>query len=82
MKEIIGSQAQASFDRAHFKSFGDSSLNFELVYFIESADFVLYMDIHHAICLRIFEKFEQEKIEFAYPTQTLYVNSEEKVLAN
>lgn len=82
VREIISAQKQASFDRAHFKSFGDSSLNFEIVYFIEGADFLLYMDTHHAICLRLFEVFEQEKIEFAYPTQTLYVNSEEKVSAN
>ena len=82
VREIISAQEQATFDRAHFKSFGDSSLNFEIVYFVEAADYLLYMDIHHAICLRIFEVFERQKIEFAYPTQTLFVNSEEKALSN
>ena len=74
MKEIISSQKLANFDRAHFNSFGDSSLNFEIVYFIDSADFLVYMDTHHEICLRILEKFEKENVEFAYPTQTLFVN--------
>ena len=74
MKEIISSQKLTNFDRAHFNSFGDSSLNFEIVYFIDSADFLVYMDTHHEICLRILEKFEKENVEFAYPTQTLFVN--------
>ena len=74
MKEIISNQKLAKFDRAHFKSFGDSSLNFEIVYFIESADYLIYMDTHHEIGLRILEKFEKEKVEFAFPTQTLFVN--------
>jgi hypothetical protein len=32
------------------------------------------MDIQQAINLFVFETFEWEKIEFAYPSQTLFVN--------
>jgi len=32
------------------------------------------MDIQQAINLSIFETFEKEGIEFAYPSQTLFVN--------
>ena len=73
-KEIIATQTISTFDRTHFVSFGDSSLNYEIVYFINSTDFLVYMDTHHEICLRMFEKFEKEQVEFAYPTQTLYIN--------
>ncbi len=36
-------------------------------------DYNLYMDIQQAINLEIHERFEEEAIEFAYPTQTLFV---------
>lgn len=63
-----------TFDRAHFFSYGDFSLNFEVVYFVESSDYNIYMDIQQRINLSIFEAFEQRGIEFAYPTQTLFLS--------
>jgi len=74
VKDIINSQAGAEFDRGHFASFGDFSLDFEFVYYVTGADYAKYMDIQQAINLTIFETFEKEKIEFAYPTQTVFVN--------
>lgn len=74
VRDIITQHKDATFDRAHLKNFGDFSINYELVYYVESADFLVYMDTHHAICLGIFEKFEKEGIEFAFPTQTLFIN--------
>ncbi len=53
---------------------GDLSLNFEFVYYVIGADYTKYMDIQQAINLSIFEAFEKAKIEFAFPTQTLFVN--------
>ncbi len=76
IKEIISNIPDASFDRAHLATFGDFSIYFEIVYFINSADYKQYMDIHESINLKIFEKFEKEGIEFAYPTQTLFVNND------
>jgi small-conductance mechanosensitive channel len=74
LREIIDRQEGATFDRAHFASFGDSSLDFEIVYYVEGSDFAQYRDIQQAINLAVFEEFEQRGIEFAYPTQTLFVN--------
>jgi len=62
------------FDRAHFFSYGDFSLVFEVVYYVISSDYNKYMDIQQEINLKIKEKFEKHEIEFAYPTQTLYLN--------
>ena len=76
MSSIVSSKENATFDRAHLKGFGDFSINFEIVYYIESPDYLLYMDIHQAICLEIFERFENDQIEFAYPTQTLFVTNQ------
>lgn len=64
----------ASLDRVHFFSYGDFSLIYEIVYYVDGNDYTKYMDIQQAANLRIYEEFEKRKIEFAYPTQTLYVN--------
>ena len=64
----------AEYDRCHFKSFEDSSLSFELVYYIDSPDYLYYMEANQKINLEIYKKFNKEKIEFAYPTQTVFVS--------
>jgi len=74
VRDIIERQESATFDRGHFASFGDFSLDFEFVYYVESSDFAQYRDIQQAINLAVFEAFEQRQIGFAYPTQTLFVN--------
>jgi small-conductance mechanosensitive channel len=73
IREIIEAQENVRFDRAHFKEFGPSSLNFEVVYWVLDPDYTLYMNIQQAINLALFERFAQEGIEFAHPTQTLFV---------
>ena len=74
VKNIIDEQVNATFDRGHFASYGDFSLDFEFVYYVTSPDYNTYMDIQQAINLSIFAAFEKEKIEFAYPSQTLFLN--------
>jgi len=76
VKKIIEDQEDAVFDRGHFATFGDFSLNFEFVYYVIGADYVHYMDIQQAINLNIYREFEENGIEFAYPTQTLFMNKE------
>ncbi len=76
VKEIIQAQTDATFDRGHFANYGDSSLNFEFVYYVIGADYTKYMDIQQAINMKIFEEFEKRGIEFAYPTQTLFVSKD------
>jgi len=73
IREIIEAREGTRFDRAHFKSFGDSALIYEVVYFLTDPDYMVYMDTQQAINLGIFRAFEHEGIEFAYPTQTLFL---------
>jgi len=75
MKEMIEAQELIRFDRAHFKEFGDFSLNFEIVYWISSPDYNQYMDTQQKINLLIYDRFAAEGIEFAYPTQTLFLEN-------
>jgi small-conductance mechanosensitive channel len=76
IRSAVEAQEQVRFDRSHFSSYGDFSLNFETVYFVESSDYAKHMDILQGINLRIFQSFAEEGIEFAYPTQTLILEKE------
>jgi small-conductance mechanosensitive channel len=76
VRDIISSVDDAVVDRVHFASFGDFSLDFEVVYYVLSGDYNLYMDIQERINLAIMEEFEGRGIEFAYPTQTVFLGGE------
>jgi len=77
VKNIITEEEKSDYDRGHFKSFGNFSLNFEFVYYVLSPDYSTYMDTQHNINMKIFNKFKEEEIEFAYPTQLVYMNNAE-----
>lgn len=77
LKAAVEKQDNVQFDRAHFKSFADSSLVFEVVYFVLSSQFNIYMDIQQAINVYIYEVFKEQGIDFAFPTQTLFLKKEE-----
>jgi small-conductance mechanosensitive channel len=78
IREAIESIEGTGFDRAHFASYGDFSLNFEAVYYVLSGDYGKYMDIQQEINFAIKEEFEKRGIEFAYPTQTLFVEKQQE----
>lgn len=78
IREAIEGEENTRFDRSHFSGYGDFSLNFETVYYVLSPDYNEYMDIQQSIYLKIHEAFENAGIEFAYPTQTLFLNREDE----
>lgn len=75
VEQIIKSVNLTTFDRAHLATLGTYSLNFEVVYFIESSEYVDYMNVQQEINLKTFKAFAAQGIEFAYPTQTVVVTS-------
>lgn len=68
VKGIVRAREKTRLDRAHFKGFGAYSLDFEVVYYVLSADYAAYMDIQQAINLDIMAEFARQNIDFAYPT--------------
>jgi small-conductance mechanosensitive channel len=73
IREIVQAQDNIRFDRCHFAKFGPASLDYEAVYYVLSADYNQYMDTQQRINLRIFEAFALRGIEFAYPTQKIWL---------
>ncbi|MCF7845728.1 MAG: mechanosensitive ion channel family protein [Candidatus Peribacteraceae bacterium] len=70
---IIDEVKLAEIDRVHFREFGDSSLNFEVVYYVQTREYIDYMNTQQEINFAIKEAFEKENIEMAFPTRTIYL---------
>lgn len=77
IREAVEAQDETRFDRSHFMKYGDYALMFETVYYVLSPDYNIYMDIQQSIYFAIHKGFEQEGIEFAYPTQKLFLHNNE-----
>jgi small-conductance mechanosensitive channel len=73
VEKIIADVEGADFDRAHFHSYGDFSLIYDIIYFVRDNDYKKYMDIQQQINVAMFDEFARRKIDFAYPTQTVYL---------
>ncbi len=73
IQSVIEKQPLARFDRCHLAKFGDSSLEFETVYKVDSAEYGKYMDIQQAVYLEIHAEFERAGIKFAYPTRSIWL---------
>jgi small-conductance mechanosensitive channel len=72
VRSLIETQPNTRFDRAHFKSFGASSLDFEVVFYMLEPDYTVYMHTQQAINLALLDYCNREGIQFAFPTQTIH----------
>jgi small-conductance mechanosensitive channel len=73
LREIIEADPKLDFVRAHFKSFGESSLDFEVVYRVNDPDFDVYMDRREALNLALMRALRERGIQFAFPTRTVNI---------
>jgi small-conductance mechanosensitive channel len=73
ISNIIKQYDNTELDRCTFANFGNFSLNFEVVIFYDSSDYKEFMITLDKINLQIFEEFNKNQIEFAYPTQTIFL---------
>ncbi|MGC9504600.1 mechanosensitive ion channel family protein [Baaleninema sp.] len=74
LKAIVEATENVTFDRAHFASYGDFSLNYEVVYYVNSSDYAQYMDAQQQMNFEIKRAFDARNIDIAYPTQVIYYN--------
>jgi small-conductance mechanosensitive channel len=71
VKEAVEAQPKARFERAHFRAFGDSSLDFEAIYWVTDPDYKLFMDVQQAVNLALLRRFQTEGIALARPTHSV-----------
>jgi small-conductance mechanosensitive channel len=73
VRRIVEAQPETRFDRCHFAKYGDFALAFEAVYYVLSPDYNRFMDVQQEINLDLYASFEDAHIQFAYPTQKLFL---------
>ncbi len=61
-----------------FNDFGPASLNIQVVYWFQPPDGRLWLAHAHAFNLMLLERFNAAGIEFAFPTQRLYLAGDSK----
>jgi small-conductance mechanosensitive channel len=69
------------FERAYLKEFGESNLNFEVVFFVLTPDIGVYMDRLHAVNLAIYDRFAAERLEMSYPVQEVILRKPDRALS-
>ena len=72
LRAIVDGQPLARFERAHIIGFAASSIDLELVFFVEAADLPDFLAARQAVMLDILRRFAELGVEFAYPTQTTF----------
>lgn len=75
VKNIFEQIGNARLDRVHFTSFGDSALLYEVVYFVNTSDYSVFMDVQQRFNHELMAAFAKDGIDFAYPTQTIYTKT-------
>lgn len=73
IRQAVEALDNTRFDRSHLKSFGASSIDFETVYYMSVPDYAAFMDTQESINLALYETFEAESIDFAFPTRTVHL---------
>jgi small-conductance mechanosensitive channel len=74
IRAAVSAEEKVRFDRAHFRGFGASALELELIYFVTTPDYVAYMDAQQRINLRLLEALETRKVQLAFPTQSIHLH--------
>ena len=76
IQNIVTAVDHTEFNRCHFTEFADSSLNFELVYYIDTRDYNIALNAQQDININILRAFAERDIEIAFPTQTIYLEGD------
>lgn len=75
VRQAFSGISGARLERVFFTTFGDSALQFEVVYYIESRDMNDYLAVQQQFNLNLLEQFENHGVDFAYPTQLVYTKA-------
>ena len=73
IKDIVSQHKDVEYERCYLEKMWDFSINFLMSYNILNPDYQKSLEINEKIYLELIEKFDKEWIEFAFPSQTIYV---------
>jgi small-conductance mechanosensitive channel len=72
LKAIVERERLARFDRACLIAFAPSSIDLELVFFVDSATLADFLQARQAVMLGILRRFAELELRLAYPAQAAY----------
>jgi small-conductance mechanosensitive channel len=81
VRGIVEALPDVTFDRAHFKGYSPSSLDFEVVFHVTTADYTVYMDRQQAINVALLQRLRADGIAFGHPMQMVRVAQSEVLAA-
>lgn len=73
VRKLVEAHDTLRFDRAHFKAFGASSLDYEVVYIVKDPSYATYMDMQQSVNLGLMRELKALGVEFAFPTRTVHI---------
>jgi len=79
LRDVMEEHAGTDTSRAHFKSYGESALILDAAHWCAYLDYSEYLTCIEEINFEIKRRFEEERIEMAYPTQTVRLLNNEAV---
>jgi MscS family membrane protein len=59
--------------RVYFNKLNSDSLNIMMIYWYFPPDYWKFMDFSQKVNFEIFKRFGEEGIDFAFPTQTMFL---------
>jgi small-conductance mechanosensitive channel len=80
IKELLDNHEGMSEDfppRVYFNEFNSDSLNIMMIYWYSPPNYWDFMSFSERINLQIMKRFDEEGIEFAFPTSTTYLEQED-----
>lgn len=75
VEEIVVAQPQTRFDRAHLASLAAPGYTFETVYYVDSADYRVFMDTQQEIYLRIVALLGEQGVRLALPAHNVQLGA-------
>jgi len=76
LEEIFRGHPKTSEVTVHFNRFGDFNLNINVAWVCATTDWNEYTSVLQELNLRVKERFDAEKLDFAFPTQTVHLRSQ------
>ncbi len=73
LRDVMEQHPGSETSRAHFKSYGESALILDVAHWCKYLDYSKYLACIEEINFEIKQRFEDEGIEMAYPTQTVHL---------
>lgn len=79
LAELVDRQTQApvTLERAHFTGPSGTAMNFEVIYWVETADYIRFMDVQQEIALQMLDRFRAMDVALAVPIQVTRVHGDD-----